>query len=267
MKAEDIFKQDMAVIQTVYGLSLTLGYREIANWLFDAIAAYHSCPDIQLMAVKFFMASVLILIEIRFFWASGNIRRFITRKESRPNDRKVVTVVHFPILLLHSFLLYIFCRLLSTIHEWKDVMAQGGRLVWFLVGFLALNGVWLLCLVFRRSNWEPELLWIKNNGITVLILSALMTVRGEFRPDDLPLLLSAFLLLNVNSLADLFLRADSYLAYTESAESTGNGITAAIAKSRDPEHSDHVSPFPARHVGSNLCEAKRLDSTCTDSPG
>ena len=215
MKSEDIFKQDLAVIQTVYGLSLTLGFRELANWVFDSVREYAGSRDLRLMLFKMLMASTLILIEIRFFWASGNIRRFVTRKQARPNDRKLVTIVHFPILLLHSFLLYSFCRLVGTVHGWNDLVVQGGRLIWLIAGFLTLNCCWLLSLLFRRDNWEPELLWIKNNGVTVIALSVIMLIRRELHAGDTGFLLLAFILLNVNSLTDLFFRADSYLAYTE----------------------------------------------------
>jgi hypothetical protein len=214
MKPEDIFKSDLSVMQTVYGLSLTLGFREVASWVFDAIRSYDQSRDLRLLLFEFLMASVLLLIGIRFFWAAGNIRRFVTLKAPQPHDRKLVTVVHFPILLLHSFLIYFFCRLLSMVHTWKDVTVEGSHLAWSIVGFLILNAVWLFCLVFRRQKWEPELFWIKNNVQTAAVLCAIMVGRRIWAPHNLFLLAMVFLVLNANSLRDLILRADSYLAYT-----------------------------------------------------
>ena len=47
----------------------------------------------------------IALLGLRFFWAVGNMKRFIGRQGTDPEARirRVVTTVHFPVLLLHAF--------------------------------------------------------------------------------------------------------------------------------------------------------------------
>lgn len=216
MTSTDIFKSDLSLIQNAYGIALVLGFREIALWTFASGELFLRDRDPWLLTLRLFISATLGLLGVRFFWATGNIRRFVLKRKRSPNDRKAVTVIHFPMLLLHAFLFFILSKEAAGIEEWNSFGTRAATLSLTVLFFLIFNSFWLLVLLRGRREKEPERLWVRNNGICGAIIAAGLTVCWliDWHWQLIGLILTV-LILFANSLIDLIFRADSYMAYVD----------------------------------------------------
>ena len=98
-------KDDLNLMQTAYAVALILGFRNVIECLYEVVL--HRSGNGSVVVVKVLFSLVLLLTMVRFFWAVGNIRRFITRNASILKEtRRHVVSIHFLVLLIHAFSLY-----------------------------------------------------------------------------------------------------------------------------------------------------------------
>jgi len=206
------FKSDISLMQTVYGILLILGFRQLGDALYLFVTK--GVGDWELLCSLTAGGIALALLGFRFFWAVGSIRRYIVRHENNPNARvrRFITTFHFPILLLHAMAFYFLCRLHSDMISPTQFDNNVVFFIWGYVAFLLLNVIWLLWLVWRREDRRPEMIWIVNNAVTALIgLGAFWGLRLVIADASLIFLLTCIVFV-ANSLIDLWGTADTYIA-------------------------------------------------------
>ena len=79
------FKADIGLMQTVYGIFLVLGFRLLAEsfYVFMIGGAFDK-PKTDIVIPVSALGLVLTFLGLRFFWAVGNLRRFILRRGDDP---------------------------------------------------------------------------------------------------------------------------------------------------------------------------------------
>lgn len=234
-------ERDIRAMQTVYTIMIVLGVRSLAESLF--VAVQH-----DLLTFRFFAASIvgigLSLVGVRFFWATGNIARYLDRQgvmalEDTPSDvrthRMTVTVL-FPMLMGHALLYYVACKAHMGLYL-DGAAITSTRQVWTMSSaitlMLVLNCVWLVMLygpgVWRRCaprGQDPQLvavrsarLWWRSNLVTALVSGALMIACAagwcDFESDLLGLVICLGILLIGNSVCDLIQTSRIYLQSAE----------------------------------------------------
>jgi hypothetical protein len=208
-------------MQTIYGIFLVYGYRQLAETTYLSLQEAYLCltewkcnhrPVITLLA-----AAVLFLLGLRFAWAVANIGRFVQRRG--PTSKWHVTTTHFPILMGHAFSFYCLCRIHADIvlpnQDWTPIVTRFSACN---VLFLMLNVAWLTILTRRvqptSDDKVPEQAWIGINvrtaaGATVFLVILHAMSRWQtiwIWWQAVPLLI--FL---TGSVADLYYTASEYL--------------------------------------------------------
>ena len=230
-------------MQTAFAVSLVLGFKNAVECLY---AVAFSAEEWHLAIVKSIFSVVLLLTTMRFFWALGNIRRFIERNlEMLRATRRYVISIHFFILLAHAFCLYLLSKYTLDLSN-AIPLATAMRLLTFgYASFLALNGSWLFMLVLGQEDKKPESVWIKNNYICAAAACAIYISVSYFNP------FLAFLVASViylwNSVYDLIKTSSAYvwvdddIASHGGAEQAGTGQPATRSESKS-EGGDKPQP-------------------------
>lgn len=208
------YKDDLNLMQTVYAISLVLGLRNIVESLYSIFSEDKIFNDV--IAVKGISSIVLILLIMRFFWALGNIRRFIFRNKGKLHKtRRYVITFHFFILLLHAFVIYFLTQYIRDI-ESKDLLAKTTIIithVYFVL--LLINILWLSCLIHRKQDKYPEIIWIKNNLISLIISVSFFWISYNIFKDYFSSFILCCFSLFINSIVDLFKTSSTYIGDIE----------------------------------------------------
>lgn len=216
------YEKDFSLIQTVYSIALVLGLEKVAESAYSTFVtrAYRATDYLQFMTLQGIVAFVLILLAIRFFAAPRNIRRFLINHPDS-NSSRVALTFHLPILLGHAFVFYILCRVEMdiTMETFWDTMPP---FILTYCGLLIFNIVWLLILIRGNRKQRPEIFWIYNNCILVVLVLPIVLAWWYFDFSDWIAFAVIFLLFLLNSVIDLWETAESYfkklLVGTESPE-------------------------------------------------
>ena len=208
------FKTDIGLMQTVYGIFLVLGFRLLADSFYVfMIGGALDKPKTDIVVPVSALGLVLTFLGLRFFWAVGNLRRYILRRGDDPavKVRRVVTTVHFPLLIIHAFLFYCLCRLHGELSDPKLFDDKSRLFVYWYAGFLLFNSAWLFTLIRSQKDNEPEKTWIFNNASSATAALAIFFVLEWFNSPlttSLPLVSLVFL---YNSFVDLWRTAETYI--------------------------------------------------------
>jgi hypothetical protein len=210
----------LAVIRTLYAVALTFGFQKVVDATFPRLfpggsqasvdhsaSAFPPCP----IGVLILLFAAIGLLGIRFFWAAGNIRRFLLHRVillTVPNTR-VMLFFHFPMLILHAVLFFFLCRFYQSVSTSLDPSYISGLLTVFII-LLAMNVVWLIFLRQGRNDKGPEVAWILNNLAFAGLAALGMCLFCRYAPSpSLELSIVAGLLLT-NSALDFFLTGGNY---------------------------------------------------------
>ena len=206
------FKSDLSLMQTVYGILLVLGFRQIAEGLYAVVENKLPIDGLFLATSAFGIG--LLFLGFRFFWAVGNIRRYVIRNHHLPGEfvRRRITTFLFPMLLMHAVAFYLLCRLHGDLINPALVESRTGQLAFLLCVFLLLNVIWLCIMIVPGLKRQPESIWILNNTSTaILILAAYSILSWYMFAPQYKLAVLSFLLIG-NSMVDLWKTAKTYLA-------------------------------------------------------
>ncbi len=180
-KDENNFNANLDVLRVIYIASYLLGHVYLAD-AFGQNLSFFTPNHLMLML----WCIVLFSLSVRFFWAIGNIRRFMRNKfelardngdysrESMKCTLRSMVLLHTPILMAHSFTFLVLCKLLKSIVE----QTVGGKptgevsydsFVYLYCALLLLNSFWLCLLADKWEKGEPEFIWMLNNLICSLL--------------------------------------------------------------------------------------------------
>lgn len=183
---------DLTLIRLLYGMMIALGLGELLKGFYDGsdrISARYKSISTSVTArtgvwlyagieyASFFCAGLGVsLIGLRFFWAVGNIRRFMILRANEsgqilPEDQAMLVLLHYPAIILHGFLFFLLCRTYLGLSERRNF----GKFSIFAAALFLTNIFWLatLSLLYepslpRVSRVEPEIRWIVINIVTLL---------------------------------------------------------------------------------------------------
>jgi len=204
------------IIRTLYGVSLIFGFQRVVESSYVQLVGDSSgaalSPTERLLLLPT-LAIVLAALGTRFFWAVGNIRRCVLQRIIMldPPKRWVLVLVHFPLLFLHAVLFFLLCRFYQDIcmKGLSDLYSFGFIFVYTCL--LTLNAVWLLLLMYKRTDKGPERLWIANNAVfAILALISLRVFPGPCVTSEHQLLIASGLFL-VNSVIDFVKAKGAYI--------------------------------------------------------
>lgn len=214
MKDMRSIKDDLSLMQTAYGVALVLGFKNVIESLYALSISMEVSGEIQV--IKLMTGILLMLTMIRFFWALGNIRRFIVRNEPKlKNTRRHVVSFHFFILLLHAFVLFSLAKFSQDLTVQSSVDYASSFFVFGYTGFLLFNSLWLMILIRGQNDKYPEKTWIINNIITSVATITIYVVIHILLSNCFYAFLFAFPLLLVNCLFDFIKTSSSYLTIEE----------------------------------------------------
>ena len=204
---------DLGIIYVLYGLAFAFGFQELAASLDQLISgAAHFLSGITIFGI-FTLNFSIILIGLRFFWAIGNLRRFVNRQKSLlPAIQMEIVVIHFPIVVLQSFAFYLLCAQIPRILSQPPNVIGIPRIGHFAAFLLLANSIWLAILQRGMPKRDPERTWFANNLVLALMV---FLVLFEIQETLLELWGIAIVLL-INSIVDLGITSKWYLQSTSS---------------------------------------------------
>lgn len=196
-------------MRIVYGASYTLGFFQLGTALFpekteNSLLSVFSLgvdaqdPLIPIYTIVDFSVAVLIIMTfIRFYWATGNIRIYISRKKLENNlsyeiiGRKIM-LLHVPILLAHSFTFFIVTTYFKYYTEDGNVnifLSNNFRVALYCCVFLlALNTVWLFFIARDPSERSQRKFINIIKQLGLFALNSLSSLRSEIsHPETEPL--------------------------------------------------------------------------------
>jgi len=185
----------------MYVVGLALGLEEITTSLYQALER-----GALTFASVFLFFSILLLI-VRFFWSTGNIRRAWMR-DAHPNP-KFYILVHLPALLIQGSLVLFVC--LAYAKYLSGAVSGTHVVVWFIVA-TSWNIFWLLLLTKGKVSQPPEYLWAKNNVILVLVGIGILAIGAAMRDYQAMFIIAFSLASLVSSAIDLAASGEEYLA-------------------------------------------------------
>lgn len=236
LKSSPRLESDLSLMQTVYGVAFVFGFQKLAESIYTLLHAWFSPqPGNSLfITAELILLLTLSLLGVRFFWAVGNIRRFLLEAEHPPGShvRLLVMSVNVPILMIHAYLFYLLCRVNQDMTS-LELMSQKARLFVVLYSaLLLLNAIWVKFLVWHRPKKKdkktPEKIWSRNNLICGV--GALAAMLFGFRKAALLALMFAALFYIINSVVDLYTTSETYL----SPEEPESGPPDLIARAATP---------------------------------
>lgn len=202
--------QGLQLFYAMYAVTLVLGIQDISDALYKSFKTLFSGKgDLEHVAVNTALFLGILLLTVRFFWSTGNIRRAWVRSEHYAHKiAPVFIVIHLPILLLQGVFVLFLC---SAYSDGAGSIAAAQPIIFWFIFVTAWNAIWLSTLVWKQWQW-PETFWIGNNLALVLMGAILLTALylGCLREIAA---LSIFAILSIGSgVLDLWKTADSYLS-------------------------------------------------------
>jgi hypothetical protein len=210
--------RELTVIRTLYAISFIVGFQKIGEAAYFLFFQEHThlAFTAALFGLVGLITLVLVLLGFRFFWAVGNIRRFVFRRISNlePPKRKTL-MLHIALLFVVPLLFYFLCRIFQDLVTSLS-LAQFNKRFLLVYGVLLLaNSGWLALLTYRLPK-HPERFWMINNFIFG-VLAFCGVVAAKFSHYELTIAYAGCALLLANSLIDLLLSSEVYFlgdAYT-----------------------------------------------------
>ena len=207
----------LRIFQNIYVVILSFGLREVADgllgWGKDVIRSQHWWQISSYLPL--FVAMNILALGLRFFFGVEEISRHLIsmRGQAKTPPNWPLTLIHYPILIVHAWLFYSIC---VTFKDTWSVLDFGLRQIgWLVSSLLLVNVVWLcrLWYVMRKSefNTNRETFWIRNNLVFGAII--MLCCGHPFVWAALPVWRASIVLscLLVNSLLDLVCQAEHYV--------------------------------------------------------
>lgn len=167
----------------------------------------------------------LLLLGLRFFWAVTNVRRLAEDRTvdetSTRNVRRMIVMVHVPMLMLHVLAYYFACRLLADVCR-RLPSGRGPLMVPALYAACqVVNAIWLLFLVRNRTRCLRERRWMVNNFVISGIGLAGLALGVLQKWNEYAVLLACSAVFIVGSIVDCFFTSYHYLEDPETFDLSG----------------------------------------------
>lgn len=200
------------LFHAMYAVGLAFGIQEISVALYNIFRSVsNSSGSITVVVISFLVFTAILLLIVRFFWSTGNIRRALERQGHQAGGRITrFAVLHLPALLLQGVLILFVCL---AFVDWTDSRSNGNAIMIMrcFVGATAWNALWLVLLNLGRERANPERLWIRNNSAFVIVgIVLLVAAQYDYWPDLVLLMIFACASI-ASSCFDMYKTADHYI--------------------------------------------------------
>lgn len=198
--------QGLELFFAMYAVGLVLGIEQTSQALYnDFQKQWADQLKLSLVYDVGLFVAILLLI-VRFFWSTGNIRRALAR--GGPKSDVHYLVFHLPVLLIQGVLVLFVC--FSFVDYTNGKVTAFAVISWFLIA-TAWNAFWLKFLL-GNTRLMPESFWLANN-VALVVLSIGLLALAHWGYVTLTVLLAVFVIASVlSSLLDLTKTANSYLS-------------------------------------------------------
>jgi hypothetical protein len=210
----------LSLVQTIYGIAMVLGVQGAIETAYAVLVAPSPQPTSMPRGVLFLMVAAIMLLGLRFFWVPRNLYAYLLVSK-HPLERRLrrMTLLHFPIVLIHALLFYCVCQAFvdvasSTAPLHSSLSRElATRFVFFYAGLLLVNGAWLLLGFGNPGRSTAEWIWGWNN-----LAAAVLTVAAWIAFEALDMPVVAFLsiaatIFAANSLIDLWKASAHYILF------------------------------------------------------
>ncbi len=223
----DNINNNLDVLRVIYVFSFGLGYNKLAELY---------TPKNNLINVYWFVVAVgsvlLVFLSIRFFWAIGNLRRYLLHQlknniknvdmdDPKKSIKKLLEPVlkrtmflDVPILMLHSFLFLLLCvYYVDLANNWQvqeKRFYSSSVFVHMYCALLYINAFWLYLLRDQGDENEPEHSWMQNNFVAASLCLLAFPILLFFGCKILALAVAIFIFY-VNSFFDFNKCYDAYM--------------------------------------------------------
>jgi|GEM_PF-3010155 len=170
--------------------------------------------------VVFLIVVTIMLLGLRFFWVPRNLYAYLLVSK-HPLEKRLrrMTLLHFPIVLIHALLFYCVCQafvdVASSTAPLHSSLARdlATRFVLFYAGLLLVNGAWLLLGFGNPSRATAEWIWGWNN-VAATLLAVVAWIFFEVLDMPVVAFLSiAAMIFAANSLIDLWKASAHYILF------------------------------------------------------
>jgi uncharacterized membrane protein len=200
--------QGLQLFYAMYIVTLVFGIQEISEALYKSSRDLLPGEPLH-VAINFTLFIAILLLIVRFFWSTGNVRRaWLSSERQGGITVPLFIVMHLPILLFQGVLVLILCFAFTDVTH--SLLSGKTVILWFTV-VTVWNALWLVGLTRGRIQW-PEFFWIANNAALVVFGAfLLLALESDWLPESGASVVFAGGSI-LSSLADLWITADSYLA-------------------------------------------------------
>ena len=169
----------LSLVQTIYGIAMVLGLQGAIETAYGVLVAPDPPPSAMPRVVDAFTVVMIMFLGLRFFWVPRNLYAYLLLSGHSLEKRlRRMTVLHFPIVLIHALLFYCVCQAYVDIASSTAPLDSGlarelaTRFALFYAGLLAVNGAWLLLGFGHRDASTAEGIWGRNNLVSAALMVA-----------------------------------------------------------------------------------------------
>lgn len=222
LKRDDVHT-GLSLMQTVYSIAIVLGFKKALEPAYEvlvyprAASASHLSRGVVLVTLV-----ALALIGLRFFWVPRNLYAYVLRSKLEMRERmRRMTLVHFPVVLLHAAIFYGICAAYSdlTAKRTREFVVPSAThvaalyIAWYAF-LLLINAFWLLTMAWRRDA-RAERLWGINNFLTsVAAWIVFLGLQQQMLSPAVALYVASGLFI-FNSGIDLWGAAEDYILFPD----------------------------------------------------
>lgn len=223
--------RDLSIIRVVYAIFLVEGFKQVIqatyrrwvkgpNALEDGVLAacqslspHQPLPPLAPTWLLVFTAISIGALGVRFFWAIGNIRRFVLHRiiNLDPPNRRAIVMLHFSFLFLHATAFFLMCEVFQDLGQHTLGREAIDRLILTLILLLAMNAIWLLFLIKGRTDHGPERAWLLNNSFFTVVFAIILFKIGSLAKTPEAMLTIVAACSMANSLLDFLVASDGYV--------------------------------------------------------
>lgn len=212
----------LSLVQTIYGIAMVLGLKiaiETSYSLF--LSPTESPPSSFPHYIVLFALATIMLLGLRFFWVPRNLYAYLLVSDLPLSSRlRRMTVIHFPITLVHALLFYCVCHAYADIAVSNAALnssladALASRFVLFYAGLLLFNGAWLLS-VAPSGKSQAESIWGRNNLVAAGLIAVIFAAFKLFAIPTVAFIALAGAVFVLNSAIDLWKASEYYVLFPD----------------------------------------------------
>jgi hypothetical protein len=215
----------LTVMQTVYTVAMVLGFTDALERSYEIFVRPTRISKVMHPGLPhgllIFALVVVMLLGLRFFWVPRNLYSYAlaTKMENLADRMKVMTLVNFPITLIHALFFFAICQSWVDLASSRSALTSNAiaslasRFVALYAGLLVLNAVWIFSL-FRHAHWPAaERVWPVVNILCALVAFALFGIFELNWLTTVGFMYAACGVFLLNCLFDLFKAAPYYILF------------------------------------------------------